>query len=200
MLLRYSLFILGLPAKKQHFNSGTDAWSLRNYLNSIRTNFSVCCQYPVLVMWRWQMRQCSNDCERLNRGPNGCCVHICNYQRINLIPNGINLNSQNFTYDPTAGLIYSFMLSVGNDTQWTETISDSTNYCTGVVSKQATFDSCGIPIHLYTIINCAYNELFFRCPPWNPSNLNACEYTKEYIDTCFRIWWKISNKKLKFVN
>lgn len=133
------------------------------------------------------MNQCSDSCARLNLGDNSnCCPLVCNYRAINIIAPANN-NANNITFDPTAGLISVFMLSVGNDTQWTNPITDSVTYCFNAVPQQADLDSCGVPTQLYDIINCAYNEIFFRCPVWNPSGLPECDYTREYVDLCFRV-------------
>lgn len=156
-------------------------------LNSVRANFTVCCQYAMMVMWRWQMNQCVDNCARRNLVDNSnCCQTLCNYRAINIIAPANN-NANNITYDPTAGLIAVFMLSVGNNTQWTSPITDSITYCFNAVLKQPDYDSCGIPTQLYDIINCAYIEIFYRCPLWNPSNLPECDYTRQYVDQCYRV-------------
>lgn len=83
------------------------------------------------------------------------------------------------------GLIYSFMLSVGNDTQWKPVISESSNNCV------LQFDGAGgemdcevIPKSLYDILNCVYSRNYQKCPPWNPYGLEACQYTMMFVKKC----------------
>jgi hypothetical protein len=33
------------------------------YLNSVRANFTFCCRYPMLVIWRWQHIICRDACK-----------------------------------------------------------------------------------------------------------------------------------------
>lgn len=154
------------------------------YLNSVRSNFTSCCKYPTIVLWRWMLNSCKDECQRNFQADNDCCPLVCNYRRINVIPQA-NDTSRNATWNPVAGLTYAFMLSIGNDTRWTQTVSDSLNFCFNSVIKQPLYDVCGIPLHLYDIINCAYNQLFLRCPVWDPSNITECAYTREFINICF---------------
>lgn len=155
-----------------------------NYLNSVRSNFTSCCKYPTIVLWRWMLNGCKEECQRRNQADDDCCPLVCNYRRINVIPQA-NETFRNATWNPVAGLSYAFMLSIGNDTRWTQTVSDALNSCFNDTVKQALYDACGIPLHLYDIINCAYNELFLRCPVWNPNNIPECNYTREFISLCF---------------
>lgn len=156
-----------------------------SYLNTVRANFTVCCQYPSLVLWRWQLNQCIGECQNINQIDNSCCISVCNYRLLSVIPQPNN-NANNASFDPTEGLITAFMLSIGNTSEWTQTIRDSCTLCNNAVGKQPEYDSCGIPIHLYSIVNCAYNEMFFNCPKWNPSNIQECDFTRQFIDTCYR--------------
>jgi hypothetical protein len=32
------------------------------FLNKVRSNFTVCCQYPAFVIWRWQQYECDKNC------------------------------------------------------------------------------------------------------------------------------------------
>lgn len=162
-----------------------------SYLNSVRSNFTVCCAFPLIVLWRWQMDECAVECLKLGKLDDPCCIQVCNYRKLEFIYKE-NDPVRNATHDPTAGLIFSFWLSVGNETKWNQPITDSCNYCFNAVTKQAEFDFCGIPNHIYQIIDCAYNEVYFRCPFWNPFNVTSCELTKQYIDLCYRIWIKLS--------
>lgn len=154
------------------------------YLNTVRANFTACCQYPVIVIWIWQKSQCDANCAS-SVDPNRCCNILCNYRFMNVIA-PVNNNANNFTYDPTTGLATAFMLSIGNDTRWTDTVTASVSYCVNAIAQQATYDSCGIPTQLQDIINCAYNEIFYRCPLWNLNNLVECDFTREYVDLCYR--------------
>lgn len=133
------------------------------------------------------LNSCKDECQRNFQAENDCCPVVCNYRRINVIPQA-NETSRNATWNPVAGLVYAFMLSIGNDTRWTQTVSDTLNFCFNTVLKQPLYDICGIPLHLYDIINCAYNQLFLRCPVWNPSNISECVYTREFINICFNTW------------
>lgn len=154
------------------------------YLNQIRANFTVCCKYPTMVLWRWKYSACVDECQK-KQANDDCCLMVCNYRSFGAIPQA-NETTNNATHDSTSALAYSFLLSVGNDTQWTGVVDESLSYCSSIVIKQALFDTCGFPFHLFEIIDCSYNEIYFRCPFWNPFNLKACDYTREYIDLCFR--------------
>lgn len=155
-------------------------------LNKVRANFTICCLYPTIVMWRWQLDECQRQCKDMDDDDMRCCILICNYRILDFLPKE-NSNEKNFTHDPTKGMISSFMLSVGNATNWAKAVNESCSYCNEVIEKVEEFDSCGIPNHLYEIFDCAYNEIFYNCPPWNPHNITECEYTKQYIDLCFRV-------------
>lgn len=150
------------------------------FLNSVRANYTACCKYPTMVVWMWDYKKCKDYCERKFEKDERCCMQPCAYRALGVLN---ELNSKiNWT-----GLVYSFMLSIGNDTQWKVPIRDSCHLCynKSLPIRPAALDCEVIPLQLYGIINCAYNEIYYRCPPWNPHQLKECEYTREYIHDCF---------------
>lgn len=84
------------------------------------------------------------------------------------------------------GMIATFLLSVGNEPRWTEAVTTSVRRCFGLLSNTLEYD-CGdrVPMYLYDITDCAYLEIYLRCPPWNPFGLKECDYTYQYIEQCF---------------
>lgn len=85
------------------------------------------------------------------------------------------------------GLAKSFMLSVGNDSQWEEPVESSCEECLrrSLPIRPAATDCLEMPLQIYTVINCAYNEIYLKCPPWNPHDIKECEFTKQFIQECF---------------
>lgn len=141
--------------------------------------------YPTIVMWRWQLNLCQKTCANKPVDDVECCNSRCSYQTLNLISQDEN-EDKSYLHDPSNGLLYSFSLSVGNDSEWKSVITEAARFCNNYVQKEKEFEACGIPKHLYSIINCAYNENYFHCPNWNRYGIAECELTKEYIDFCFR--------------
>lgn len=131
-------------------------------------------------MWTWDYESCANTCAQQGQANERCCMQPCLYQRLGV------LSSQGYAINPQ-GLAYSFMLSVGNDSQWQQVVTDSCDQCVGGYNPQVKppVDCEIIPIVLYHMINCAYNEIYVNCPPWNPESLNECNYTKDYVNSCF---------------
>lgn len=149
-------------------------------LNNNRANFTICCKYPTLVMFRWQFLQCLKLCPDEDE----CCIKTCNFRSLDFIPNFVNAENHN----PCNGLSYSFLLSVGNNSEWVEPISESCKFCFDEVARDSSqVDECNIPYHLYDIINCVYSENYFRCPNFNPFFVKECELTREYNDICCRL-------------
>lgn len=156
------------------------------YLNKIRANYTICCQYPVLVVWTWQYKQCMSDCSIEPKKPTRCCMVPCCH-RLNGILKDIQKEDGSIAQvdvDPN-GLISSFLLSVGNDTKWRPVVTNAVTRCYEQNSEnQNGYDCEVIPMNLYLIIDCSYNEQFLKCPNYNPHNIKECEYTHQYIDQC----------------
>lgn len=160
------------------------------YLNSIRANFTTCCQYPILVIWYFQFQECLASCginENSTETAQGhCCIQVCCYNKIGLLNPVYNDDgSQAPSEVDWRGLVYSFMLSVGNDTQWLPVVNASSYRCYTQYSESNNGYACEvIPLNLFTVINCGYDENFLKCPPWNPNNVPACTYTWQYVSQC----------------
>lgn len=149
------------------------------YLNEERANFTICCEYPTIVMWRFQQVRCQEECQKATTIDN-CCASLCNYRTIGFIPK----TSQSSTFDPTKGLTYSFALSIGNSSNWMDIIETACTNCYENTEKTDDFDSCGIPLSLFTVIDCAYSEMFIKCAEFNPHRIEECALTKEYVRDC----------------
>lgn len=118
--------------------------------------------------------------------PNRCCLVPCCDKLNGVLKEVLNDDSSvaRLDIDPN-GLIYSFLLSVGNDTKWQPVVTATVNDCNAQYSvNQNGFDCDVIPSNLYSIIDCSYNEQFLKCPNYNPHNLKECEYTQQYIQQC----------------
>lgn len=147
---------------------------------------SICCEYPSLVVWRWQANICIAECEKSGRGKDRCCVTPCCFGIagiLNVIKNEDGSVAQ-VDVDPR-GLIYSYLLSVGNDTLWLPVVTNSVNRCYEQFSEQNNAYDCDvIPLNLFIVINCAYGENYLKCPRWNPYNIRECEFTYKYVEKC----------------
>lgn len=109
---------------------------------------------------------------------------MCTFRALDFIPTFLNAANHN----PCAGLKYSFLLSVGNASQWMEPITESCSYCNNLVQKHPEeTDECGVPFYLYDIINCVYSENYFRCPNYNPHQLPECDLSQQYNEICGRL-------------
>jgi hypothetical protein len=149
------------------------------YLETARANFTSCCSYPTMVAWKWDVAKCTEKCEQAGQKRERCCFNPCMFQTIGVLTNGsFKVNAKE--------LANSFKISVGNDSIWEKPITDACNECVkkSLPIRVAAVDCDVIPIQLYNVINCAYNEIYFNCPIWNPKNLDACNYTKEFINDC----------------
>lgn len=111
-------------------------------MNTVRTNFTTCCRYPVLVVWKFNYNLCVSECKNKNledsmyKNPHlqwsslilkifSCCILGCSFEKSDLfrrIYRGYLTSSPN-------GVYASFMLSVGNDTNWASTVRESVNQC-----------------------------------------------------------------------
>lgn len=166
-------------------SSSSDHEKTCKELDLVRANYLDCCKYPSLGIMRERSEQCLLECSSLVQNEEiQCCSMVCSYRAINVLAPAES-NAENFTFNPTQGLIASFMLSA-NNTEWTNTITESVEYCVKIFPEQATFDSCGIPNHIFNIIECAHTENYYKCPIWNLDKIDGCDLTREYVDLCLR--------------
>lgn len=152
------------------------------YLNSVRNNVTACCRYPRLVIWTWDFKKCFKNCVKEVTSEQVCCVQTCCYKKLGALSDDWNsLAAVNIT-----GLIYSFMLSVGNDSQWEPLITQSVVECNQErFSRKVSQLRCGVlPERLYDVINCVYMQCFVKCPTWNPHGLKNCHRTYQYVNNC----------------
>lgn len=155
------------------------------YLNSIRANYTICCKYPGLVLWRYQYEECGVECAEAEKNPDdrGCCMLVCCFKKIGVLKFPDD-PKQPAKIDPE-GFVYSFLLSVGNDTAWEPVIRKSTRRCYDDNNGVSTGDICNVPfIFLENIVTCAYKENFLRCPVFNPHRLPQCETSRQFVDEC----------------
>ena len=160
-----------------------------DHLKSIRANFAECCVYPSLTAWGWQIDECDVSC-RIGcqiGSDNYCCSLYCYYYKMQLmtlereITTGLLLPGKLNEH----GFINSFMLSVGNDTQWEPIIKDVVGRCYSQFAGSSSDYYCEIiPYTLWNVAQCCYVELFMKCPNWNPKGLSSCAKTYEYAVKC----------------
>lgn len=124
------------------------------------------------------MKKCQDYCKTLNLINDRCCIQPCIYQSLNILNNqSLSINAE--------GLATTFMLSVGNDSDWKGVVTESCDDCVQQASPILNVTDCNvIPLQFYSVVNCAYNEIYKQCPSWNPSSVQECEYTKEYVQSC----------------
>lgn len=86
-------------------------------LNKLRRPFPQCCWYPLLVIWRWQfelcVEKCNHDLSSTTSASYRCCVLPCCFTYLKVI--GAYPERDGIRKD---GLVFSFFLSVNNDTRW----------------------------------------------------------------------------------
>lgn len=156
------------------------------YLNSVRSNFTICCEYPQIVIWRWQFDQCCDQCAAQDKSGDRCCILSCCFGLMGMLQFSQSDDGNTTATFMQEGMVYSFLLSVGNDTAWLPVITASTQRCTDQFGgNDEGFDCDVIPISLYTIMDCSYNQNYLKCPTWNSYNLAACDYTYQYVQKCF---------------
>lgn len=149
---------------------------------------TVCCQYPMFVIWTWQFNLCVKQCAGVSKRLQSCCQAKCQYvDQQGLLTVTTN---EDGSYGPTsmnpAALVTSFLLSVGNDTQWAPVVTNSVQRCYDDIwgASDGTV-LCGfIPISFFDIINCCYIEDYLKCPNYNPYSLSECDYTYKFVKDC----------------
>jgi hypothetical protein len=155
------------------------------YLDGARANFTTCCHYPAIVVWDWQFKACYKDCNlegivEVTDRADRCCVVICALKMLQILTSRTEIAPIN-----PKGLIYSFMMSVGNETIWEPVITNAINRCFRQnEGYDQDFDCEIIPRSIYSIVDCAYLENFLKCPKWNPYGLSECAYTHEFAKKC----------------
>lgn len=151
------------------------------FLNEVRANFTICCEYPLLVMWELDFKMCQEKCASDGEPNDDCCILSCCLFKIGALTQS---EGGPIEVDPK-GLIYSFLLSVGNDTQWLPVVTKSSRRCYDDIPN--TYENnCNnrIPKQLYSIVDCCYIENYLKCAKWNPYDVKECAYTIEYVSTC----------------
>lgn len=167
------------------------------YLNNARANFTICCKYPALVLWSWQMISCENQCSLSKETTVLCCSAACSYTIRNML---VYENNENDLKIGRQGIIDSFLLSVGNDTKWLPVITNSINNCVDRfgnedIRKSKHTKYCGvIPLTIYEVIDCSYEQNFINCADWNPHSLEECKYSRDYVEYC------LSDIRFKSIN
>lgn len=133
------------------------------YSKTVRTN-TACCYTPVLAIWGYAHDQCRDKCSVGRPGPYDnpftCCIFQCC-----LIASGQLVVVEND--DGTSqvdvdwrAVVSSFLLSVGNDTQWTPIVNETVQRCFEQHGNTGEYICEGlIPINLPPIVNCSYSVL-----------------------------------------
>lgn len=120
-----------------------------------------------------------------------CCILSCCLYTLGVLTANKNANGSPVASFYPAGLIYSFMLSVGNDTQWAPVIAYSSNRCSvHITDKNGQLDCDVIPKSLYDVIDCQYIQNYLNCPTWNPKGIEACHYTMTFVKKCMASEYK----------
>lgn len=156
------------------------------YLDSVRTNYTVCCQYPVLVVWKWQYDECLKKCTQKGHSFNHCCVFPCCFNKLGVLKviyaDDGNVTSVDVDW---RGPVYSFMLSIGNDTRWEPLLNSVVGRCNEQFGGTDGSLHCGeIPNSLFDVIDCCYKQNFLQCPTWNPFLIPECQYTFDFVSKC----------------
>jgi len=128
----------------------------------------------------WQVDECKDEC---NNNSDECCNHRCIIKKIGFAT---------YPEDPTQpdmiepeGLVYSFMLSVDNDTTWEPVIRNSVKRCYDDNNGVSTDLVCNFPMELWVnIVTCSFWENFLRCPNFNPNGTAECETTIQFLTEC----------------
>lgn len=152
------------------------------FLNLSRENVAACCRYPRFVIWTWHYKQCFKDCVKKASEDQVCCIEVCCYRKLGVVSDDWNSSTDiNIT-----GLIYSFMISIGNDSQWEPLIAKSVIECNHRHFSEKTSQLyCKIlPERMYDVITCVYKRCFVKCPTWNPHELEGCHRTYQYVNKC----------------
>jgi hypothetical protein len=153
-------------------------------LNSLRANYTACCKYPALVMWSWQYDECTKVCS-VDVNSEYCCMLDCCFTSMGVLSKNETKTGLKVQINAEA-ISRSFLLSVKNETKWQLVVNSSIQTCQ---SRKAPNDktTCDgkIPLDLFEIVDCVYNNNYGNCPFWNPSNLKECNHTLEYYQLCF---------------
>lgn len=140
------------------------------------------------MIWKFQYAEFQAKCKNIieTEGEHLCCMNVCCLHRLKILTSiDSDLGLRSFDVD-WRGLVYSFLLSVNNDTQWNPVISETVQRCYDQFSNTNEFNcNSQIPTHLYQIVDCCYLEHFLRCAKWNPFGLKECEFTYKYVQNCF---------------
>ena len=165
--------------------SESERFSKCKYLNSVRASYTACCQYPMLVVWTWQFKECKENCVGIDT--NGCCTLSCCLNKLGALT---LLKDEKGRVDRVIvnwhGLVYSFMLSVGNDTKWGPVLKEVVSKCDDENGSTDSGYECDglIPMSFYDIVKCSYRQNFLNCPNWNPSGRADCQYTYDFVEQC----------------
>lgn len=158
------------------------------FLNSVRSNFTACCAYPALVMWRWQMDICQEHCrsnaENGNEVDVQCCIKVCAFGLLQVLT-----SDTEFSPVKPSGLIHSFMLSVGNDTKWEPVITNSVNR-----SIFWHWIRLWVQLHTKSRLHNHWLHLyrkFLEMPQLESSEFRGMRF---YCSVCFLMCWNMKNK------
>jgi hypothetical protein len=132
-------------------------------LNKQRSDFSSCCEYPILVVYRDDYDECTSQCTSKGQEGSRCCILSCCFKRLGIL-------GDNITAISPEGLSSSFKMSVKNPDAWSEKIGCVVNKCTANIARQPTstdkasdeyknYWDCfeQIPMYFYDIVDCAYD-------------------------------------------
>lgn len=151
------------------------------YLNDVRANLTACCEFPALVIWQWQYDSCTETCATEDSlSHDRCCIMVCCLNMLTILG-----STTEKTDVRKEGLVYSFLLSVGNDTSWLPVVENSVSRCHSQFSEANNDYDCGVvPLNLYLMVDCAYLQNYLKCPKWNPYGYEECAFTNEYVQKC----------------
>lgn len=161
------------------------------YLDSIRTNFSVCCERPSLTMQNSDWDQCNAACEAKaltnnNDTDDNCCMVVCSLLKTGIVSLKITDESKDASVTlHQEAIVFAFMFS-NNDTWWEPVIKESVDQCHRQFNDTEINLVCGgvIPLNFWDIIDCSRRQNFLNCPIWNTDNVTECEHTREFAQKC----------------
>ncbi|KAG5669300.1 hypothetical protein PVAND_017188 [Polypedilum vanderplanki] len=177
------------------FINNDDRFTCCHLLNKKRASFRDCCEYPQLMLWRWQYDLCVNQFSINGQEPSRCNLINCCFQYMGILTDNVPRDGINKT-----GFEFGFLLSVQNNTKWVGPIKESVNQCfrLNYVPPPIELDRNSkeykdywdcyeqIPLSIYNIIDCSFDYNFYYCPDGIfKEEKPGCILSKQYVHDCF---------------
>lgn len=155
------------------------------HLNSVRANFTACCEYPNFGITIDVMDKCTNETKDLQ---DSNCTLSCIFISAGILKkvtedDGID----KFDID-SKFLSDGILLTIDKNPDWIDTVTKSSKVCYDQIFEKlgkADYAECFVPEQLYMMLSCVTLENVKNCPVWNPYSLEGCDYTRQYVEKCF---------------